>query len=71
MRGTQAEAAENPHHEFDRVANVDGPDVARVLEPYRPSAVVHLAADSPVEHAIDGPGEFIRPDVVDMFALRA
>ena len=36
----------------------------RVFEEHRPDAVMHLAAESHVDRSIDGPGEFIRTNVV-------
>lgn len=43
--------------------------VSSVLAKYRPSAVMHLAAESHVDRSIDGPGEFIRTNVVGTFNL--
>ncbi len=64
-----AEAAESPRHDFERVDIVDAPEVARVFEQYQPTAVIHLAAESHVDRSIDGPGEFIRTNVVGTFTL--
>ncbi|MEM6709912.1 MAG: dTDP-glucose 4,6-dehydratase [Pseudomonadota bacterium] len=36
---------------------------------FRPSAVMHLAAESHVDRSIDGPGEFIKTNVVGTFEL--
>ena len=38
---------------------------------HRPDAVMHLAAESHVDRSIDGPGEFIRTNVVGTFTLLA
>ncbi len=64
-----AEAAQSPRHVFERVDIVDAAEVARLFEQHRPSAVIHLAAESPVDRSIDGPGEFIRTNVVGTFTL--
>ncbi len=64
-----AEAAESPRHDFERVDIVDASAVRRVFEQYQPSAVIHLAAESHVDRSIDGPGEFIRTNVVGTFTL--
>jgi len=64
-----AEAAESPRHDFERVDVVDAPEVVRLFEQYRPTAVIHLAAESHVDRSIDGPGEFIRTNVVGTFTL--
>ncbi len=64
-----AEAAESPRHDFERVDIVDAPEVARVFEQHRPTAVIHLAAESHVDRSIDGPGDFIRTNLVGTFTL--
>lgn len=43
--------------------------VKSLLAKYRPSAVMHLAAESHVDRSIDGPGEFIQTNVVGTFNL--
>ena len=40
-----------------------------IFEHYRPSAVLHLAAESHVDRSIDGPGQFIQTNVVGTFNL--
>jgi dTDP-glucose 4,6-dehydratase len=64
-----AEAAASPRHHFERVDIVDAAEVGRVFDQYEPSAVIHLAAESHVDRSIDGPGEFIRTNVVGTFTL--
>ena len=64
-----AEAAESPRHDFERVDIVDAPEVARVFEQYRPTAVIHLAAESHVDRSITGPGAFIHTNVTGTFTL--
>lgn len=43
--------------------------LGRLLAQHRPRAIVHFAAESHVDHSIDGPGEFIRTNVVGTFSL--
>ena len=43
--------------------------VKSLLAKYRPSAVMHLAAESHVDRSIDGPGQFIQTNVVGTFEL--
>jgi dTDP-glucose 4,6-dehydratase len=43
--------------------------VDRLLAEHRPEAVVNFAAESHVDRSIDGPGEFIRTNVVGTLAL--
>jgi dTDP-glucose 4,6-dehydratase len=42
---------------------------ARLLAEHRPSAIVNFAAESHVDRSIDGPGDFIRTNVVGTFEL--
>jgi dTDP-glucose 4,6-dehydratase len=64
-----AEVASHPGFAFERVDICDSDAVARVLSQYRPSAVIHLAAESHVDRSIDGPGEFVRTNIVGTFSL--
>ncbi len=43
--------------------------LGRLLAQHRPRAIVHFAAESHVDRSIDGPGEFIRTNVVGTFSL--
>ncbi len=55
-----------------RQANVDiadGEALRTTLEDFEPDAVVHLAAESHVDRSIDGPGEFVRTNVVGTFEI--
>src|SRR5213078_2300766 len=47
----------------------DAPRMREVFETYAPDAVMHLAAESHVDRSIDGPGDFIRTNVVGTFTL--
>jgi len=47
----------------------DSDAMRRVFTKVRPDAVMHLAAESHVDRSIDGPGDFIRTNVVGTFAL--
>src|SRR5438046_1766724 len=47
----------------------DGPELRRIFMQYRPSAVLHLAAESHVDRSIDGPGEFIRTNLLGTYTL--
>ena len=40
-----------------------------VFEKHRPTCVMHLAAESHVDRSIDGPGEFIKTNIVGTFNL--
>lgn len=45
------------------------PAVAKSLSAFKPTAVMHLAAESHVDRSIDGPGQFIQTNVVGTFNL--
>ena len=61
--------AGDARYRFERVDICDGPELRRVFAEHRPSAVIHLAAESHVDRSIDGPGEFIQTNVVGTFRL--
>jgi dTDP-glucose 4,6-dehydratase len=54
---------------FEQVDIRNADAVARVFRRHRPSAVVHLAAESHVDRSIDGPAEFVATNVVGTFVL--
>jgi dTDP-glucose 4,6-dehydratase len=63
------DVAEHPRYSFHRVDITDANGVRRVLDVTRPAAVVHLAAESHVDRSIDGPGAFVRTNVLGTFTL--
>ena len=64
-----APVAASPNHRFERVDICDAAEVRRLLQEHRPTAVMHLAAESHVDRSIDGPAEFVRTNVVGTFTL--
>lgn len=68
-RTSVAAVAENQLHTFVEGDITDGPLVARLLNEHRPSAIVHLAAESHVDRSIDGPRRFVETNVVGTFTL--
>src|SRR6476619_2179120 len=63
------QAAGNPRYAFAKVDICDGPALHALFDRYQPHAVMNLAAESHVDRSIDGPGEFIRTNVVGTFTL--
>src|SRR4051812_17710579 len=63
--------ADDERYSFDRIDICDGPAIASALARHRPSAIVHLAAESHVDRSIDGPAAFITTNVVGTFTLLA
>ncbi len=60
---------ENPLHRFVQGDICDHAAVAAVLDEYRPSAVLNLAAESHVDRSIDGPATFVQTNVCGTFTL--
>jgi dTDP-glucose 4,6-dehydratase len=63
------QVAGNPRYAFAKVDICDGPALHALFDRYQPHAVMNLAAESHVDRSIDGPGEFIRTNVVGTFTL--
>ena len=64
-----AAVAGDARHVFVHGDICDATLVRRVFEEHRPDAVLHLAAESHVDRSIDGPGDFIRTNLVGTFTL--
>jgi dTDP-glucose 4,6-dehydratase len=47
----------------------DGAHLRRIFGQRKPAAVIHLAAESHVDRSIDGPGEFVRTNLVGTYTL--
>ena len=56
-------------HEFIQGDIADRALVRKLLAERRPRALVHVAAESHVDRSIEGPGEFIRTNVVGSYSL--
>ncbi len=63
------EADGHPRHHLVRADIADADAMRRVFAEWVPDAVMHLAAESHVDRSIDGPGDFIRTNVVGSFTL--
>lgn len=66
---TVENAADSGRYEFARANIVNGSELSRLFETFRPQAVMHLAAESHVDRSIDGPGVFIQTNVVGTYSL--
>ena len=64
-----APVAGNERHILERVDICDGPSLRGLLERHRPSAIIHLAAESHVDRSIDGPAVFIDTNILGTFTL--
>ncbi len=67
--GSIPQAAGNPRYAFAKVDICDGPALRALFDRYQPHGIMNLAAESHVDRSIDGPGEFIRTNVVGTFTL--
>jgi dTDP-glucose 4,6-dehydratase len=63
------EALHHPRHELVRADVADAAAMRAVFAGYQPDAVMHLAAESHVDRSIDGPGPFVRTNVVGTYTL--
>lgn len=60
---------QEPRHAFVQGDVADQQLVNELLVKTRPSAIVHLAAESHVDRSIDGPADFVQTNVVGTFTL--
>lgn len=63
------EAADHPRYCFERADICDPERLQTIFERHRPTAVIHLAAESHVDRSIDGPADFVRTNVFGTFTL--
>lgn len=59
----------HPHYEFVKGDICDPRLVTDILAKFKPSAVMHLAAESHVDRSIDGPADFLRTNIMGTFNL--
>ena len=61
--------AKNPAYKFERADICDSDRVTRILNEHQPDAILHLAAESHVDRSIDGPGEFMKTNIMGTYSL--
>ena len=59
----------NKNYIFEQVDICDATEVKRLFGQHKPSAVMHLAAESHVDRSIDGPADFIATNIIGTFNL--
>jgi dTDP-glucose 4,6-dehydratase len=59
----------DPRYRFEQVDVGDAAALRRIFAAHRPSAVMHLAAESHVDRSIDGPAAFIETNIVGTSVL--
>ncbi len=62
-------AMTSDRHRFVQGDICDAEIVASLFADFRPEVVAHLAAESHVDRSIDGPGEFVRTNLVGTFTM--
>lgn len=63
------EVASNARYSFEHADICDAKAIATIFSKYRPSMVMHLAAESHVDRSIDGPAVFIETNIIGTFNL--
>jgi dTDP-glucose 4,6-dehydratase len=64
-----SDIAQKPNYRFAHVDIVDARLLARTINEFQPTGIMHLAAESHVDRSIDSPGEFIQTNVVGTYNL--
>lgn len=64
-----ASIEKNERYHFIKGDICDKEKVSSVFKQYSPDVIMHLAAESHVDRSIDGPGEFIKTNVVGTYEL--
>ncbi|MEG2076527.1 MAG: dTDP-glucose 4,6-dehydratase, partial [Victivallaceae bacterium] len=64
-----ASVSDSPRYHFEKVDICDRGEVERVFNEFRPTHIMHLAAESHVDRSIDGPFEFIQTNIIGTYTL--
>jgi len=64
-----APVSSSERYGFVQADIVDAKRMQAIVEEFQPDVIMHLAAESHVDRSIDGPGEFVRTNVVGTFTL--
>ena len=64
-----SDVAASPRFRFEKADICDRQALDRIFADFRPTHVMHLAAESHVDRSIDAPGEFIMTNVVGTYTL--
>ncbi|MGE4518378.1 MAG: dTDP-glucose 4,6-dehydratase [Desulfobacteraceae bacterium] len=63
------EIKESSNYFFEKADICNAKEVKRIFDKYKPSLIMHLAAESHVDRSIDGPSEFINTNIVGTYVL--
>ncbi len=61
--------SDNPRYRFVQADICDRGAVDAAFREHKPDGIIHLAAESHVDRSIDGPGEFIKTNVMGTYTL--
>ena len=64
-----AAVAGAPNYSFEHRDICDASEIRRIFTEYRPTSVLHLAAESHVDRSIDGPSVFVQTNIVGTFTM--
>ena len=64
-----ATVSHSPNYRFTQSDICDRAEMARLFDEFRPTHVMHLAAESHVDRSIDGPSAFIETNIVGTYTL--
>jgi dTDP-glucose 4,6-dehydratase len=64
-----ATVVHSPNYRFKQSDICDRAEMARLFDEFRPTHVMHLAAESHVDRSIDGPSAFIETNIVGTYTL--
>lgn len=64
-----APVADSPRFRFEKVDICDKAELDSVFADFKPTHVMHLAAESHVDRSIDGPGDFVRTNIVGTYTM--
>jgi len=66
---TVAACEQSEKYHFEKVDICNAAEMDRLMAQYRPTRIMHLAAESHVDRSIDGPGLFIETNVTGTYTL--
>ena len=64
-----ATVSHSPNYRFTQSDICDQAEMARLFDEFRPTHVMHLAAESHVDRSIDGPSAFIETNIIGTYTL--
>jgi len=64
-----AMVADDPRYNFAHADIADMPRLRKLIEDFRPTVIMHLAAESHVDRSIDGSSPFVQTNIVGTYVL--